>query len=356
MKRLLVPVVLLMVACREQPLPGPVASPASAASTATIDAAAPSRADGGDGAAPAQGALTDSRFAFVTRAPRTVGELEAALALHLADPPEPAARMGSLLIPSGKDRKAPASSEIERVSVDYRWDRYHQAPVATVDALRRRDLVRYSVRFVRGRADCEAELRAAHGEPRARAKPERPRATPHRQYGPFAVDASDGDAFTLEWYAQPPDWFADPVDDAARLAALAELARALPSAKGTGEIGPLAARWPRSAGIVAKGSLNAGDFWLELVPAMAAREVAQAFAMKSAVAESVGVHQSQWRLVETTGPRAWAAKRIGPWTLEPSLTEAPSGESIPHAPPGPTSRRALTPTDAVRSLRLVHTP
>lgn len=298
----------------------------------------------------------DRRFAFLAHPPRTVGELATALAVALPDPPGPSDRMGMVPLVSQGDAGAPAPSAFERAFVEYRWDHHHQGPVATTDALRRRDLVHYTLRFAGGRAACEAQLRALHGEPRARAKPDGKASSPYRQYGPFAVDAADRDAFVVEWFAQPPDWFADAIDASARATALRALVKELAAAQSPDDVGRIASRWPERAGIVAKGSLNPGDYWLELAPAMTARELASALSLNQPVTESTDVHQSHWRVVEAIGPKRWALKRVGAWTIEPSLTDSPRGASLAGVPAGPIARRALAAEDSVKSVRLARAP
>jgi hypothetical protein len=172
------------------------------------------------------------------------------------------------------------------VSAEYEWDMYHEPPVETLGALAGRRLVSFRV-SVAGEG-VETALRARFGEPR------------EGRYGPFACSSQQ-----LEWHAA---WPVAP-GDAAVLAARIAAAR---------EPGPIALEGP--------------------VPAAA---LAAALGHPEAVARTVDVHMSSWRIEPLT---------FGDWEVDAMLERAPAGPPLP-SPPA-TGTRALDPEVLVQSVSL----
>jgi hypothetical protein len=171
------------------------------------------------------------------------------------------------------------------VSAEYEWDMHHEAPVETLGALARRRLTSFRVTLA---GDVEPALRDRFGPPR------------DGRYGPFALSPD-----ALEWRAA---WPAE-AGDAAALADRIAAAR---------EPGPLPLDAP--------------------VPAAA---LAAALGHPDAVARTVDVHMSSWRL----GPLAY-----GEWEVEAALERAPTGPEAGSIPAGVA--RALDPDVRVHSVRL----
>ena len=101
------------------------------------------------------------------------------------------------------------------LSATYRFDIHHEQPVMTAKELKRRELLRYAVRFPSGRATCEQALMRAHGPAQDVAG--------RTRFGSWFV-SGDADHFTLEWYAETPDWAKPPADAHGRIRAMEELA------------------------------------------------------------------------------------------------------------------------------------
>ncbi len=180
-----------------------------------------------------------------------------------------------------------------RVTYQYRWDIYHEAPVTDP---RPRELAEYTVRFD---ANPEAALRATHGEPREVAG--------RKQYGPFFL--SD----VLEWYADEPVWAIPPQEH--DIEALIERIR-------TGELREHEFRPP--------------------IPAL---ELARGLGAPDVFARTVDVHMSSWRLDTPNGPPA-----VGEWEIDASLANSPRGAPVPGIDL-PASRTAvLSDDDVVRWL------
>jgi hypothetical protein len=219
-------------------------------------------------------------LALVRDPPASVGELAAALGLRMEQlVPHGMFSMGSILGPG--------------VSAEYEWDMYHEAPVETLGALAGRRLMSY--RVSRPAAELEAALRARYGEGAA----DTPRDEP-RRYGPFALSPD-----ALEWRAAWPV----PPGDPAAVVALIDAAS---------EPGPLALQAP--------------------VPAA---ELAAALGHPGAVARTVDVHMSSWRIEPLT---------YGGWEVEATLERAPAGPPLP-SPPA-TGTRALDPEVLVGGVTL----
>jgi hypothetical protein len=279
-------------------------------------------------------------FGFVRQPPVTVGELAEALGATVADlVPNGMYGMGSIPL-------TPRLSEtVEGVSADYAWDRYHEHPIGSVDALAGRRLSRYAARFASGRAACEAELRSGHG-------PAVPVAG-RRRYGPFFVDAGSGgggggggaERFVLEWYAAMPDW-AVPVDAAVRARAVEELAAAVALAETEPELAAAVAAVPPVDGIEVTGAR------LTFRPPMPAVELAGALGRPDAVGRTVDVHMSSWVLAVPAGEHT-GSLRLGRWRVDARLVDGASGGDVPGIW-APASRVAhLTGGDTVRTVEFL---
>jgi hypothetical protein len=252
-------------------------------------------------------------LALVHDPPRTVGELARVLgsqgADHFAAFPPP---LDSIALPG--------------VVAHFAWDVHHEHPVTTAAELERRHLTSYEARFPGRRADCERELRAAHGAPRAVAR--------RRRYGPFFVDDADTDAFVLEWYECEPDCARPRVDPAVRERALAELAGRLERARTPDE---------------AQAALDA--LGLDLEPRIGALELARALGRPDAVARSVDVHMSSYVLALPDGERT-APLRVGGHELEAYLLGHPAGERAAGIDVPAAAVYRLADGDAIATLRV----
>jgi hypothetical protein len=218
----------------------------------------------------------------------------------------------------GDGETSMGSLTASHVRATYRWDLYHEEPVRSADDLAWRELTSYTVRFAAGRARLEGALHTAHGEPRDVAA--------RRQYGPFFVDAADTHQFTLEWYAEAPDWAIPPADHDERIAALVD---GLRTARTTDDLAAL----PHAIG-------NGG---FEYRPRLPARELARAFGAPDAFARTVDVHMSSWRLATPGGDLEFAG-----WRIEAALVTAPSCDAVPGISLPAARTAALTDDDGVR--------
>lgn len=342
---------LTLFACRDPQSGAPPRSPQDAGATAEqAQMEASSRAGAntsGDVDRSSEAKIVDARFSFVGAPPSRVGDLEAALRIHLPEPLPKRASTGSLLLPLPGEAN-PLSDEIARLSATYVWDLYHQDAITDVAALRARALVDYSVHFARGRAPCEAALRATYGAPSSKL---RAASDPWRQYGPFFVDAKEGDAFVLAWYAKEPDWAAPSIDPDARLAAVRSLTLDLPIDATAEHVDRVMSTLPKSAGVVVKKG-DSGDYGLELVPPMLAKDFTKAIGAPNAVGQSSDVHRSSWQLVVPSGQGDWTPARFGAWELAAYLDSRPSGGQVSEKR-GPIPRLRLGQSDKIRYIGLV---
>ncbi len=287
------------------------------------------------------------RFAFVAEPPTRVGDLAAALSVRVADLIRDGGHsMGTIAAAPptapGAAGPAPLSGDVATLSGRYRWDIHHEHPVTSAGALADRQLTSYLVMFRRGRAACEAALRAQHGPPLAN---QRPGSRGLHQYGPFFVSVGDGDDFVLEWYDAEPDWAKPAVDAGARIQAVADIAAVL---RGAGTEAAIAAR----AGDVGIRTIDRG---LEFEPPMPATDFARALGVPDPVARTVGVHMSEWRIATVAGAGT-ADLRVGPWELEAYLDGPASGDAVPGVSIPAGVVRRLGERDVVRSVRIIAPP
>ncbi len=222
-------------------------------------------------------------LALIRDPPVSVGDLAGAVGLRVEQlVPHGMYSMGSIHGPG--------------VSAEYEWDIHHEAPVETLGALAERRLVAYRVSAPSDAM--ESALRALYGE--GAAGDAAARGSAARRYGPFALSAD-----SLEWRAAWPL----PPGDAEALAVRIAAAR---------EPGPIALDAP--------------------VPAAA---LAAALGHPGAVARTVDVHMSRWRIEPLSH---------GGWEVEAMLERAPAGEPRPSLPA--TATRALDPEVLVCSVTL----
>jgi hypothetical protein len=219
-------------------------------------------------------------FGLVLAPPRQMWGLAAGLGKRLDDPERPL--MGSLVT--------------ETLAADFRWDIHHEDPVRAAYELGPRELTAYRVYFPHGRAECEPLI-------------------PHDEW--FYVKAED-DAFTLEWYAEEPDW-AMPPPQPGHLQALAER-------------------------LTTATTLEQDEF--EFRPPVSARELAAALDAPDAFVRTVDVHQSHWHLVTPSG-----YPKIGAWTVHASLDGRATGERIPDHDPAAAAKN-LGAEDRIRRLKV----
>jgi hypothetical protein len=234
-------------------------------------------------------------FAFVRRPPERVGELAAALGLTVGD-----------IFADGRSDMGHVMHD--RFSATYDWDMYHEDRVRSADDLGRRSLQDYCVFCDGGRDECEAALRALHGEPQPVGE--------RTRYGPFFLSRGVGGRFNLEWYATEPDWAMPPADPEQRLAEL----RAL----------------------VADGG------YLALEPPMPAIECAGALGRPDAIGVSTDVHMSHWVLAEPDGERL----RIGGRAVEATIGGWPSGPEVSGVSIPAGAAHHLGDDDVVRWVRI----
>jgi hypothetical protein len=167
--------------------------------------------------------------ALVSDPPATMAELAARLGMRLEDLLTPGeVAMGSL---------PPTQMGIH---ASFRWDIHHEAPISSPEQLGPRELTAYSVRFDRGRAECEAVLSDG-----------------------FRIEWPYGEAFTLTWTQPGP------------------------------EVTPLETVLAR---------IRTGEPVDDHVDAPA-RELAAALGVPDAIARTVDVHMSAWYLARADGQR-----------------------------------------------------
>ena len=290
----------------------------------------------------------DIEFDFVMRPPTRVGALAAALNLRVSDlHGDGLPSMGTLapaLRPHG------LSQDIASLSASHGWDIHHEPVLTSAKALQARQLTSYVVRFRRGRTVCEATLRATHGAP---ISARNPAADPgaYRRYGPFFVDAGEREDFVLEWYEREPDWAKSQVDGRARERAVGELAARIRCADDEDALAAAITALPLAAGIRSiPRSRSDAERRLEFDRPMPAIDFARALEQPHAVAQSVGVHMSMWKVVTLCDAHT-AMLTLGPWEIEASLDGA-SGAVMPDVFAPAALVRALGATDVVRSLRI----
>ncbi len=284
-------------------------------------------------------ALTQLPY-FHADPPLTLGALEWGLRLSLGDVVDELNDRGSFYAPRlvGGVRE-PLSALVDGLSARYWWSMYHNRPYRSMDEIRAARLEEYEILFRDEMAACESWLAARHGAPYSVIGPSQDGLL----YGNYLIGPRKNGGFALAWYDSLPDWARPAADEDARLQFLAELPRALVGASYE-EVARFMSSPPPTAGIVVTGSLNPGDFWLELAPAQRALDVAAAFGIPGLVGRSSDVHLSSWRLA-VARDGAVLDLVFGDWVLDVGLVARPSGAAVPghHA-------RNLGDGDQARSL------
>jgi hypothetical protein len=280
--------------------------------------------------------------------PTRWGELESALGVRV----ERVSYFGhgSIIAPL-EDDETLASPHVAYVSVEYAWDMHHEMPVATLDEVRARRLVSYAVVFKHGREACEARLVERFGSPAVvRRATNAHGVIEYRSYGPLFVTTGP-ERFTVEWFAETPDW-ALTCDPGAREAFLTAALARVSRAKTADDVVRALASPPADAGVVVK--TFADTAWLEFRPAMPAADVVRHLRVERAIGATTDVHMSNWELTSVTGRGAHglttSTPRLGQWSVHAGFTRPPSGER--HEPTGPFARRELGEGDLVRTLQI----
>lgn len=208
-----------------------------------------------------------------------------------------------------------------RAQYAYRWDPYHEAPVQTTEELARRTLTSYRVHL-----DEPVELPARAGS------------------GFFYLHPQDHGGFVLEWYALEPDWAKPVPDEQARGAALAALAARVRAATGAAEVEDAVAATAGTVGIDPAGRQ------VGLAPPMPALACARALGFEDALAITVDVHMSAWRLAIAADGSA-RAPRLGAWRVDAALRGAAGGPPVAGVTVPASAVRHLAEGDLVTGVR-----
>jgi len=270
--------------------------------------------------------------------PRTMGALEAALGLRFGEADLERNTMGHF------SSRTPAG-DVVGLTASYAWDVYHEEPATTLERLRSRRVLDFTVQLARGRGAIEAALRHRFGPPRSVAG--------QRAYDSWFVSANEveGEACALSWYDKMPDWAVDAPDPAMRERFLLDLVAAVAGAETHDAVLRAASSPPPGSGVVFGGAWRE-SVSLELVPPIEALELARFLGWPNAIGESNDVHQSSWRIKIVTGAGAYgpvtAPPTYGRWNIGALLASRPSGGEVAGHPGGPTGRQRLGPKDVVR--------
>lgn len=278
---------------------------------------------------------------LVRRPPRTVAELAKALRIPL----DALARDGDHatgLFPGRVPEPGgwrPVSDSISGIHGQYRFDVHHERPLRTAAQIGARELTEYHVFFRRGRPAWEASLADQYGPAVEVAG--------RRRYGPFFLSGSDDDRFELRWFEREPDWAKPPVDEVERAAMLRRFAVALASAATEAErdaaFGELASLDALGLGMVVSGPSVAFD------PPIPAQAIASALGHPGAIAVTVDVHMSLWRLMTVTSTGV-DRLRIGGWEVDVHLSGSPSGPRAEEASVPGAAACQLVEGDIVRGM------
>ncbi|MEJ7730691.1 MAG: hypothetical protein WKG00_15920 [Polyangiaceae bacterium] len=290
--------------------------------------------------------------------PRRFGELESALGLRLEGPLGPHGGMGTFVAPWGSPTpwSAPLSLCVNRLWAKYGWDPVRERPAATVDDLRHRMLVSFSVAVPRSWEICESLLRDRYGQATTATEvvetPEHRHATTYLLYGPFFTRPLTG-GFYLDWYDRRPDWAAPPFLPEVRARWLRELTGRLRRAVTAKDMLRAIESPPGQAGITAGGLAAYEDASIVLVPAMRVTDLVEALSLQDACMESVGVHHETHRIVvgdpEGLGT---SAPVFGAWMVDAALPHRAHGTIIESSTPTSVSRCRLDARDTVQYLQI----
>lgn len=270
--------------------------------------------------------------------PSNIGALEQAIGLRFDEGDVAGNDMGGFTA-----RTVPAG-DVLGLSVKYAWDMYHESLAASIDALRAKRVLDFTVRLARGRSLVEGTLRERFGAPRTIAA--------HRVYGLWLVDEQDGDACALAHYDKLPDWAVATADSGARERFLIELANVTAAEATLDAVRTRLGAPPPATGMV----MHATDLAFELVPPIAAIELARILAWPNAIGQSTDVHQSSWRIKLVRSEGAYGPVTVPPiygrFDVDAQLRSRPTGGTVPGHQGGPVGREQLGPDDLVGHLRL----
>lgn len=230
---------------------------------------------------------------------------------------------------------------------------FHERPVATLEDLLSRSLLEWTVGFAHPIAALEGALDARFGPPRA--------VGASRVHGSWiATGASDG-ATTLSFHMKLPDWAVAPPDAALRERALVELAATVAAGQDRAVLDRAAASIPQGCGLVLEPrpmpSAHVPGLSVELVPAVAAIELARVLGWQRPVARTFAFHRNVWELWLATGQGddrpAVERPSFGPWLVTPILDGPPTGGPVGELSTGPLGDvHDVGPRDSVRWLRI----
>jgi hypothetical protein len=271
--------------------------------------------------------------------PKTVGALETALGIGFVEADVTGPLLGTFTSQRALD------GDIPWLSLRFGWDMYHERPPTTLEELRRRSLLEFTVQAARGRSAIEQALRERFGP--ARSLPDA------IVYELWIVrpDARFSDACWLSHHDQLPDWAVPPPDAAARHRFLRDLVAAAATADALDDLKRAFADPPAASGVVFGGSTSS-ELHFELVPPIAALELVEVLGWPLSVGQTADVHQSSWRLwnvVSESPTVVTAPPAYGRWNLGAFLVGRPTGGAM--SGPAPLGgRHYLGPEDRVRVL------
>jgi hypothetical protein len=259
--------------------------------------------------------------------PRTMEELERALGVRFVDSDletsptklsvfEPKRTLGGVLL---------------GLSAGYGWDMYHENYVTTADDLRRRRVYEFTLNLARGRSAIAQALYQRFGAPHSARD-----AIIYERWIIHEYDART-DACKLSHFEKLPDWAIPPADAAVRRRVLLEIVAAAARADKLDEVERIAKSAPPESGIVCAGSDRSPR--IELVPAIAALELASILGWERPVGVSSDINQSSWTLkimtIREDGVVA-IPPAYGRWCVGVALDSGASGGPVgqSHATPG----------------------
>src|SRR5687768_13129013 len=163
-----------------------------------------------------------------------MSELEEIVGISLVDADVAGNDFGHFLL------RRELAGEIADVSATYAWDMYHEHPASTLERLRERRLLDFTLSVRTGRAAIERELGARFGEPRA--------VDATHVYEHWIVRHHAEDACALSHYETLPDWAVEKPNAETRERFLLELVKAAASATSLDPLAQLLSSAPSAAG------------------------------------------------------------------------------------------------------------
>jgi hypothetical protein len=273
--------------------------------------------------------------------PHDIGELESAIGISLVDADVAGNDFGHFML------RRELSGQIADVSASYVWDMYHEHPASTLDRLRTRRLLDFTVSVRDGRAAIERELVARFGEPRV--------VDSAYVYDHWIVRRHLDDACALSHHETLPDWAVEQPTQEARERFLINLMAAAAATGSLDELDGIVSSAPAAAG-VRVGSVSRKSVSLTLVPPISALELVRLLGWGECVGQSGDVHQSNWELhrVVQSGTGGWVTQppSCGAWSVRAAVDGRPSGGEIEEPNPPLGGRHRLATKDVVRYLSL----